>query len=148
MNNKVYKLAKKFLNSYFGTIGFRLKAHSKVIEDHLNKDEKLLYVFCGQEGYSHKEIFFTSVVAITDKRMIIATKRVLFGYFYKTISKELFNDFKIESGIIFGRVVIDTAKEEVVISNLAKSSLYEVENALSALLIPNKKKDKKETKKK
>ena len=66
MVNRVYKLAKSFHKRYFGTIAFRLKAHSKVIEEHLNPGEKLLYVFCGQKGYSHKEIFSTCVLAITD----------------------------------------------------------------------------------
>lgn len=141
MVNRVYKLAKGFHNRYFGTIAFRLKAHSKVIEEHLNPDEKLLYAFCGQKGYSHKEIFSTCVLAITDKRLIVATKRVLFGYFFTTVTKELFNDFKIESGIIFGRIIIDTAKEEVVISNLAKSSLYEIETAISSFMVTQEKKE-------
>lgn len=140
MNNKVYSLAKRFKKKFFGTIAFRLKAHSKVIEDHLNDDEKLLYVFCGQKGPSHCEIFTTCVFALTDKRMIIATKRVLWGYFYNTVSLELFNDLKIHSGIFFGKVIIDTAKEVIIISNLAKGSLYEIETSLTSLLLKAKKK--------
>lgn len=142
MNNKVYSLAKRFRSKYFGTIAFRLNAHSKVISDHINSDEKLLYVFCGQKGYSHKEIFSTCVVALTDKRIIIATKRVLWGYFLTTITPELFNDLKIQSGIIFGRAIIDTAKEEICISNLSKKSLYEVETAISTYMMKEKKKEK------
>lgn len=134
MNNKVYKLANRFLRKYFGTIAFRIKQHSKVVSDHINEDEKLLYAFCGQKGHSHKEIFSTCVVALTDKRIIIATKRVFFGYFLTTITPELFNDLKIQSGILFGRVIIDTAKEEIYISNLAKSSLYEIETAISTYM--------------
>ena len=113
MNNKVYSLAKRFQKKYFGTIAFRLKAHSKVISDHINPDEKLLYVFCGQKGYSHKEIFSTCVFALTDKRMLIATKRVLWGYFYTSITPDMFNDLKVQSGIIFGKVIIDTVEEEL-----------------------------------
>lgn len=146
MNNKIYNLAKRFRSKYFGTIAFRLNAHSKVISDHINSDEKLLYVFCGQKGYSHKEIFSTCVVALTDKRIIIATKRVLWGYFLTTITPELFNDLKIQSGIIFGRAIIDTAKEEICISNLSKKSLYEVETAISTYMMKEKKKEKTKTK--
>lgn len=140
MNNKVYNLAKRFRKKFFGTIAFRLKAHSKVISDHINNDEKLLYVFCGQKGHSHKEIFSTCVFALTDKRMLIATKRVLWGYFYTSITPDMFNDLKVQSGIIFGRVIIDTIEEEICISNLAKSSLYEVETAISSYMTKEKQK--------
>ena len=125
--NSVYKLAKRFKNKYFGTIAFRIKAHSQVIEEHLNEGEKVLYVFCGQKGFSHKEIFSTCVVALTSERIIIATKRVLWGYFLTTVTPELFNDLKVQSGLIFGRVIIDTAKELIIVSNLGKGSLKEVE---------------------
>lgn len=132
--NNVYKLAKRFKNKYFGTIAFRIKAHSQVIEEHLNEGEKILYVFCGQKGFSHKEIFSTCVVALTNERIIIATKRVLWGYFLTTVTPELFNDLKVQSGLIFGRVIIDTAKELIVVSNLGKSSLKEVETAISTYM--------------
>ncbi len=131
MNNKVYKLARKFKNKYFGTIAFRIKAHSKVIDKHLNDSEKLFYVFCGQKGYLSREIFSSCVVALTNERILVATKRVVFGYYLTTVTPELFNDLKVQSGILFGRVIIDTAKEKIVISNLAKSSLKEVETAIS-----------------
>lgn len=141
--NSVYKLAKRFKNKYFGTIAFRIKAHSQVIEEHLNEGEKVLYVFCGQKGFSHKEIFSTCVVALTNERIIIATKRVLWGYFLTTVTPELFNDLKVQSGLIFGRVIIDTAKELIVVSNLGKSSLKEVETAISTYMNKYARKDDK-----
>lgn len=141
--NNVYKLAKRFKNKYFGTIAFRIKAHSQVIEEHLNEGEKVLYVFCGQKGFSHKEIFSTCVVALTNERIIIATKRVLWGYFLTTVTPELFNDLKVQSGLIFGRVIIDTAKELIVVSNLGKSSLKEVETAISTYMNKYARKDDK-----
>ena len=141
MNNKVYKLAKRFKNKYFGTIAFRIRAHSKVVFDHLNKDEKVLYVFCGQKGGSNKEIFSSCVVALTNLRFIIATKRILWGYFLTTVTPDLFNDLKVESGIFFGRILIDTAKEKVAISNLSKSSLGEIETAISTYIDRYRKKE-------
>ena len=134
MNNKVYNLARRFRNKYFGTIAFRIRAHSRVVSEHINPDEKLLYVFCGQKGGSSKEIFSSCVVALTNQRIMIGTKRVLWGYFLTTITPELFNDLKVNSGILFGRILIDTAKEKVAISNLAKSSLREVETAISTYI--------------
>ncbi len=134
MNNNIYKLAKRFKDKYFGTIAFRIKAHSSVIQQHLNPDEKVLYVFCGQKGYSHKEIFSSCVIALTNERIMIATKRVVWGYFLTTVTPELFNDLKVQSGILFGRIMIDTAKELIVVSNLSKASLNEVETAISTYM--------------
>ena len=148
MNSQVYKLVKRFKSKYFGTIAFRLKAHSKVLDEHINKDEKLLYAFCGQKGHSHSEIFSTCVVALTEERIMIATKRVLWGYFYTTVTPDLLNDLKIQSGILFGRVIIDTAKEVICISNLAKSSLEEIETAISSYMIDDRNEVKNEIRKK
>lgn len=148
MNSRVYNLAKRFRSKYFGTIAFRLKAHSKVIEEHIDKGEKLLYVFCGQKGYSHKEIFSTCIIALTEERIMIATKRVLWGYFYTTITPDLLNDLKVQSGLFFGRVIIDTAKEVIAISNLSKKSLAEVETAISTYMVNDKNEIKNELKKK
>ena len=140
MINRVYNLAIRFRRKYFGTIAFRLKAHSNVLAAHINPDEKLLYVFCGQKGFSHKEIFSTCVVALTTERIIIATKRVLWGYFLTSVTPDLFNDLKVQSGFLFGIVIIDTAKELIIISNLSKSSLREVETAISTYMVKEKKK--------
>ena len=148
MNNSVYKLVKRFKSRYFGTIAFRLKAHSKVVEEHINPGEKILYAFCGQKGISHSEIFSTCVVALTEERIMIATKRVLWGYFYTTVTPDLLNDIKIQSGILFGRVIIDTAKEVICISNLAKGSLAEIETAISNYMIDDRNEIKNELKKK
>ena len=148
MNSRVYTLAKRFKNKYFGTICFRVKAHSSVIAKHLNPEEKLYYVFCGQKGGLNKEIFNSCVVALTNERILVATKRVLWGYFLTNVKPELYNDLKVESGILFGRILIDTVKEKIAISNLSKSSLREVETAITTYIdkYKNKKFEKKEEK--
>ena len=140
MKNKVYNLALRFKRKYFGTIAFRLRAHSNILAKHINPDEKLLYVFCGQKGYSNREIFSTCVVALTNERIIIATKRVLWGYFLTSVTPDLFNDLKVQAGMFFGKVIIDTAKELIIISNLSKDSLREVETAVSSYMVKEKKK--------
>ncbi len=144
MSSRVYTLAKRFKNQYFGTICFRIGAHSSVIVDHLNPDEKLYYVFCGQKGGSQKEIFTSCVVALTNERIIVATKRVLWGYFLTAVKPDLFNDLKVQSGVFFGKILIDTAKEKIAISNLSKKSLKEVETAISTYIDKYKKKKSKE----
>ena len=145
MSSRVYTLAKRFRSKYFGTICFRLGAHSKVVDHHLNPDEKLYYVFCGQKGGLQKEIFNSCVVALTNERIMIATKRVLWGYFLTNVKPELYNDLKVESGFIFGRILIDTVKEKIAISNLSKASLREVETAITTYIekYKNKKFEKK-----
>ena len=148
MSSRVYTLAKRFYNKYFGTICFRIGAHARVVDEHLNPEEKLYYVFCGQKGGSQKEIFSSCVVALTNERIIVATKRVLWGYFLTTVKPDLFNDLKVQSGIIFGRILIDTAKEKIAISNLSKKSLKEVETAISTYIEKYKGKKKKEDKEK
>lgn len=144
MNNKIYILAKKFKEKFFGTVAFRIKAHSNVIQEHINKDEKLLYVFCGQRGHSNYEIFSSCIIVLTDKRILVGTKRVLFGYFYTSVSLKWFNDLKIQSGVLWGKIIIDTAKEVLVISNLAKGSLYEIENAISNVVAKYRKNNNKD----
>ena len=145
MNSRVYTLAKRFKNKYFGTVCFRIRAHSNVIVNHLNQDEKLYYVFCGQKNGFQRELFNSCVIALTNERIMIATKRVLWGYFLITIKPDRFNDLKVQSGLFCGRILIDTAKEKVAISNLAKGSLKEVETAITTYIekYKNKKIDNK-----
>lgn len=143
MNKDVYSLVKKFKDKYPSTIAWRLKAHSKVVEKHLNPDEKLLYAFVGQKCLSYADIIHTNVVAITDKRIIVARKRILFGYFCISITPDLFNDLTIGSGIFWGEVVIDTLNEQVTISYISKKSLPEVETAISSNMMKAKMKYKK-----
>ncbi len=140
MNNKnvVYNKVKEFVRKYPGTIAWRLKAHSRVAEKYLNDDEEVLYVFAGQKGPSSLDMIRTYVVVITNKRFILAQKRLIFGYFYHSITPDLFNDFTIKSGILWGRIIIDTVKETVVMTNLSKSSLPELETVVSKYMIQKK----------
>ena len=85
MNNGVYEKVLNFKRKYPSTIAWRLKAHSKVVEKHLNQGEKVLYAFAGQKNNHFYDIISTHVFVITNKRLIIATKRVLFGYFLYSI---------------------------------------------------------------
>ena len=140
MNNNVYKRVLKFKDKYPMTIAWRLKQNSMVVEQHLNPDEKVLYAFAGQKNNTPFNILGTGVVALTNKRIIIGRKRVAFGYFLDTITPDLFNDLKIVSSIIWGKLYIDTAKELVVISNLDKKSLVDIETIISSYMMEAKKK--------
>lgn len=135
-----YQFISEFKRKYPLTIAFRLKKHCKVIEEHLNPDERVLYAFVGQKNSSPLEIFYTNVVALTNKRLIVATKRVLWGYFLVTVTPDMFNDLTIRKGLFFGSVLIDTVKEKVILSNLDPRALPELETIMSEYMMEEKRK--------
>ena len=113
---KVYRMVSKFKRKYPWTIAIRLKKHAAVVENFLDADEVVYYTFCGQRNDTNTLLFDSCVVALTNKRIIIGEKRALFGYYMLNVSTKLFNDLTINSGIIFGRIEIDTVKENIFIS--------------------------------
>lgn len=140
MNKSVYQLAKEFKQRYPGTIAWRLKQNCSVVQKHLNRDEELKYVFVGQKNNNPIDMITTAVVAITNKRILIGSKRVLFGYFLTSITPDLFNDLKVHMRLFWGTIAIDTVKELVYISNLSKDSLDEIETNLTEYVMKEKKK--------
>lgn len=136
--------AKRFKKKYPLTIAWRLKANAAVVERHLNPDEEVKYVFVGQKNNKFYDIFSTCILAITNKRILIGRKRVLFGYMLDSVMPYMYNDLNIRSGIIWGKVVIDTIKEEVIVSNLDKAALNEIETNISESMIALKRKYPKE----
>ena len=128
--NSVYSLVKRFKNRYPLTIAWRLRSHSKVLEKHLNPGEEIIYAFAGQKN-STFDLFNTAVILLTNKRILIGRKRLIFGYFLTSITPEMFNDFKVSNLIIWGRLYIDTGKEFITISSLDKKSLVEIETNFS-----------------
>ncbi len=148
MNQSVYDFCKKFIKKYPMTISWRLKKHSAVIQEHLNDDEVLLYAFSGQKNDLWYEIFFTTVIAFTNKRMLLGRKRFFGQYSYSSITPDMLNDFGIRANLIWGSIEIDTIKEHFIISNLDKRSLPEIEDSISKYLVNEKLKLMKNDKKK
>ena len=138
--NEVYNKVKEFKRKYHSTVAWRLKAHSKVIEKHLNPGETVNYVFAAQKNYNSLDLFSTYVVALTNKRILLAQKRVLFGYLFLAITPDMFNDLTVNSGLIWGKVYIDTVKETVILSNISKSALDEIETMVTEYMMEEKKK--------
>lgn len=128
--NSVYTMIKRFKNRYPLTIAWRLKSHAKVLEKHLNPGEEIIYAFVGQKNSSF-DLFSTSVILLTNKRILIGRDRIVFGYFLTSITPEMFNDFKVSNLIIWGKVYIDTVKEYITISCLDKRALVEIETNFS-----------------
>lgn len=136
---KVYEEALKFKRKYPGTVAWRIKKHCARVEEHLNPDEEVLYVFLGQKNNKFYDIISTSVFVITNKRLLIANDRLLFGYFLYSITPDMFNDLTVYSGLIWGMVTIDTIKEMVYVSNLSKKCLDEIETNVTEYMMEEKK---------
>lgn len=146
MRSLVYEQVKKFKKKYPMTIAWRLKQHSKIIEKHLNSDETVLYAFAAQKNDNPIDIITTNVIVITNKRIMLGEKRLLFGYFFSAITPDMFNDIKVKMGLIWGKIYIDTVKEFVTLSNIQKEALTEIETAVSNYIITEKKKYAKQEK--
>lgn len=138
--NYICEQAKQFKKNYPLTVAWRLPSHSKVIKKHLSNDEAILYVFEGQKSPYLWDMFSTYLVALTNKRILVAEKRLLFGYYFISITPEMFNDLSVQSGIIWGKVFIDTIKEQVVINNIDKRALAEIQNKVSEYMLEEKRK--------
>lgn len=140
MFEEIYSRAKEFKRKYPSTIAWRLKAHSKVIAEHMENGEEIKYVFAGQKNDSIFDIITTYVVVVTDRRIILGEKRLFFGYFLISITSDMFNDVTIKQGLLWGRCVMDSLRENVVISNLSKAAASEVEANITKHVIMAKEK--------
>lgn len=137
--SEVYKRVKEFKQKYPMTVAWRLKLNSKVIERHLNPDEYVTYAFVAQKSASSLDVFSTAVVALTNKRILIGRKRLVFGYFLNSITPDMFNDLKVMSSMIWGKIYIDTVKEFITLSNIDKGALDEIETAITSYMMEAKK---------
>ena len=127
-------------------IAWRIKKHAEVLENFVNSDEKVLYAFCAQKNESFKELFNTFAVCLTNKRIILGHKRLFWGSFFYSITPDMYNDMKVYKGLIWGKISIDTIKELIVLSNLPKGGLDEIETNISEFMLEAKKKYKKNEK--
>ena len=97
----VYQHVARFKNKYPLTIGWRYRKNASIVEKHLNPGEYVVYAFIAQKNNNPFNIFGSAVVALTNERILIGRKRVVFGYFLDSITPDLFNDLKKLGGIIW-----------------------------------------------
>ncbi len=140
MNESLYEKVKRFKEKYPMTVCWRLKAHCKVVERHLNSDEEVKYAFVAQKNNNPLDIITTYVIAITNKRILLGEKRLLIGYLFTAVTPDMFNDLKVQTGLIWGRVYIDTVKEYIELSNIDKNALPEIETNVVNYVMEEKKK--------
>ena len=136
----IYEMVKEFKHKYPLTIGWRYKKNASVVERHLNPGEEVLYAFIAQKNDHMLDILGSAVVALTTDRILIGRKRVVMGYFLDAVTPDLFNDLKVSSGLIWGKVYIDTVKEFITLSNISKPALVEIETKITSYMMEQKKK--------
>jgi len=136
----VYRKVLEFKRKYHGGIAWRVRKHCAIVERHLNPGEEVLYAFPAQRNLSHKDIFNTCVLALTNKRILIGQKRLLYGYILLSITPDLFNDLEVYEGLIWGTITIDTVKELVNLSNIDKNALPDIETNITEFMMEEKKK--------
>ena len=136
----VYEKVKEFKSRFPKTVAFRVKKHSEVVERHLNPSEEVLFAFCGQKNKESLIFINSCVVALTNKRIIIGQKRLLWGYFFTAITPDMYNDLKVRKNLIWSDVEIDTVKENVYISNLDPMGAVEIETVITGFMMEAKKK--------
>ena len=138
--NSIYDQVIRFKRKYPLTITHhRLKKHCAIIAKHLNPGEEVLYAFAAQKKAKAIDFFETAVIAITNERILIGQKRVIFGYFLSSVTPDLYNDLTVRSGLIWGSLTIDTFKEEIELSNIAKAALPELETKITSFMMEAKK---------
>ncbi len=140
MESVVYEKVKKFKKKYPMTVAWRLKKHCQIIDVHLNPGEVVKYAFAAQKNDNPLDMITTNVVALTNKRILIGQKRLLFGYSFTAITPDMFNDLKVTMGLIWGKVYIDTIKEFVTFSNIQREALPEIETCITEYMMLEKRK--------
>ena len=131
----VYAVVTDFLIKYPLTITWRIRQHSKIVAKHLNEEEEIYYIFAAQRNPNSLNIFSTAIIAFTSKRIMIAQKKVLWGYNLVSITPDMFNDFEVYKGLLFGKLDIDTIKEQIKLSDIDPKGLVEIESELSDYLV-------------
>ena len=136
----IYKTIQDFKSKYPGGVSWRIKKHAQIIDKHLNPGEEVIFAFPAQKNNEFYNIFTTCIVALTNKRILIGQKRVVWGYFLSSITLDMYNDLRVYQGLLWGHITIDTIKEVVVLSNLPKRSLDEIETQITEYMMEEKKK--------
>jgi len=56
-----------------------------------------------------------------------------------SVTPDMYNDLQVFQGLIWGKIVIDTVKEQIILTNLPKHSLDDIETNISEYMMEQKK---------
>jgi len=133
-----YQILKDFKKRYPRSLTwFRIKQHANLVDQNLQPNEKVIFAFAAQwcEGDGW---FDTAVMALTTERIIVAQNRLIAGFRVISIAPKFFNDVKVRAGVIWGTVTIDTAKEKIYFTKVARKALLEIKNTVSKYMLEYK----------
>ena len=136
----LYRRVMQFQKKYPGSVAWRVKKHCEVVQKHINPGEEVIFAFAGQKNDNWYSIFNSYVVALTNKRLVLGRKRLVWGYFFSSVTPDLYNDLLVYQGLIWGKITIDTVKEVIVLSNLSKKSLDTIETNITEFMMKEKRK--------
>ena len=83
---------------------------------------------------------YKSTVAWRIKQHSKVIEKHLNPYTFLAITPDMFNDLTVYSGLIWGKIYIDTVKETVILSNISKSALDDIETPITEYMMNEKKK--------
>ena len=129
----------EFKKRYPFTVMWRIKNHARIVQKHLNPGERVLYAFAAQKNDEMLNLFDTAVICVTSERILIGQDKVVYGYKLNSVTPEMYNDLQVYSGLLWGRITIDTVKEVIKISNISKKALTEIETIISMYMMEAKK---------
>ena len=130
--SKTHELVKDFKKRYGATLNwYRTKAHAKLVDKNLGSGEEVIYAFAAQIQEPHGTMFNTAVLALTNKRIIVAQNRLIVGYKVISITPTLYNDITIDGKYFWGSVKIDTVKEVVTLICVSRKALPEIQKIIS-----------------
>jgi hypothetical protein len=104
----VYEKILRFKNKYPSTFALRLKKHAEVAEKSLMKGEKVYEAYC-----ACNENFRSYAIVITDKRIILAHKNLMFGYHVESISKDKIYKIDNEQGFKWSEISLNSLTETI-----------------------------------
>lgn len=137
---ETYPYLKAFKRKYPSTVAWRIKRHARIIDIHLNENEKILYAFVAQKNEGMFDFVNTYAIVLTNKRLMLGTKRLLCGYFFTAITPDMFNDLTVKGHLLWGDIEIDTVKEFITLSNISKKALPEIGKKVTDLMMKEKRK--------
>ena len=74
------------------------------------------------------------------KGSTVIKKKVFWGYFFTSVTPDLYNDLKVVKNLIWSDIHIDTVSEKIYISNLDPEAAVEISKHITKFMMEEKKK--------
>lgn len=106
MRNIIYEKVMEFKNKFSGVPATRLERHAEVAMKSLAEGENVLHVYCGLD-----EFYRTQIVVVTDRRVIVARKKLLFGSRISSIDRDKVCNIHNRRSLLWNDIFFNTLTE-------------------------------------